>query len=107
MSWDETKLMAGGGLFDSKEHIFYPPNLTPDPTTGHIYDWTEAGFVRRFKMGKVYKDSPMPWYQYKEITEPDLKAMFLYLKSIDPIQNDPGPVVTKKESGEAVANKGS
>ena len=72
-------------------------NITPDKKTG-IGNWTEAQFVARFKQ---YADSTyqspavaagefntyMPWTNYSNMKEEDLKAIFAYLQSIKPVEN--------------------
>lgn len=86
---NEFKLASGG--------IVRAPNLTPDKKTG-IGTWTEKQFVDRFK---AYADSSfvwhkvkpgefnsyMPWEYYSTLKEEDLKAMYAYLMSLDPIEN--------------------
>lgn len=62
------------------------PNLTPDPT-GVTANWTEEMFVTRFKKGRVLKESPMPWGAFSRINELELKAIYRYLKSLDPVEN--------------------
>jgi hypothetical protein len=59
------------------------PNLTPDPTTGHIYAWTEDQCVARFK-NTVPTASPMPWGTFRNRTEDDLRALYRYLRSLPP-----------------------
>ncbi|SFO54109.1 Cytochrome c [Algoriphagus ornithinivorans] len=72
-------------------------NITPDPETG-IGNWDEATFVQRFKQ---YTDSAyvipqvpqgefntiMPWTMYAGMTEQDLKAIYAYLKTLEPKRN--------------------
>lgn len=72
-------------------------NITPDAKTG-IGSWTEANFIARFKM---YADSAysvpdvepgefntlMPWMMYKNMTEQDLAAIYAYLMTVAPIEN--------------------
>jgi mono/diheme cytochrome c family protein len=70
---------------------FAPPNLTPDPKTGHIYNWDENGFVSRFKAGRVYKGSHMPWEQFGEMTEEDVRSIYRFLRSLPPTQRSLGP----------------
>ncbi|MDH4057248.1 MAG: cytochrome C [Cyclobacteriaceae bacterium] len=71
-------------------------NITPHKTG--IGSWTEEMFVQRFKM---YADSSyvlpsvspedfntiMPWTMYAHMEEDDLKAIFAYLKTVDPKEN--------------------
>jgi hypothetical protein len=72
--------------------ISYSANLTPDSTG--IGSWTEAQFFKAIREGK-YKGldntrpllPPMPWQEYRNATDADLKAVFAYLKSLKPIRN--------------------
>lgn len=71
--------------------VSFAANLTPDDNTG-IGIWTEQMFVDAIKQGKHMGTSrpilpPMPWGQYRELPEDELKAMFAYLKSLPPIAN--------------------
>ncbi|TXI31620.1 MAG: cytochrome c [Niabella sp.] len=61
---------------------FVTPNLTPDPQTGHIYDWTEQQFIDRFKKGRVHEKSPMPWGSFARMNDLELKAVYRYLRSL-------------------------
>ncbi|MFH4967784.1 diheme cytochrome c-553 [Gaetbulibacter sp. M240] len=67
-------------------------NLTPDDTG--IGSWTEDQFLRAIRKGlfKGLEGSrpllpPMPWLSYKNLPDEDLKAIFAYLKSINPVEN--------------------
>lgn len=72
--------------------ISYSANLTSDATG--IGNWEESGFIRAIREGK-YKGiassrsllPPMPWPMYKNMTDGELKAIFAYLKSTEPINN--------------------
>jgi mono/diheme cytochrome c family protein len=70
---------------------FVTPNLTPDPTWGWIAEWSEDVFVARMKVGKVYPDSPMPWYAFKRMTDDDLRAIYRYLRTLPPAAGGPDP----------------
>jgi hypothetical protein len=70
-----------------------PPNLTPDPTTGHISSWTEDMFVARFKGGRVVKGSIMPWDAFQRMTENDVRSIYRFLKSLPPVKHHVGPTV--------------
>jgi hypothetical protein len=96
MSFDGP-LMAGGGSMGEGEYIFTPPNLTPHPDAGHIANWSEEQFVKRFKAGSVFAKSPMPWEAFAKMSENDLKSIFLYLKTLEPSDNNPGPIIQLKE----------
>ena len=91
---------AGGFKMDDPNYpntYFVSRNLTPDPETGHIYSWSEAQFINRFRQGKLIAGSPMPWGPFGNFSDNDLKAIYSYLKTLAPIKNDPGPSVQKIE----------
>jgi mono/diheme cytochrome c family protein len=81
---------AGGGIFPpsafSKGYGFVSPNLTPDKKTGAIAAWSEQQFVDRFQGGRLYEGSPMPWGMFSRVSENDLKAIYRYLHSLDPVE---------------------
>lgn len=90
------KDFAGG--FEITSHsapdkVFISPNLTPDPKTGRITDWTEDAFVARFRMGRLIPGSPMPWPEVGKMTDTDLRAIYKYLRSLPPAENDTGTPV--------------
>jgi mono/diheme cytochrome c family protein len=81
---------AGGMHFTDDPGLkgeYWTPNLTFDKSTGIIADWTEQTFIERFKKGRVYPTSPMPWGPFKNFSETDLKALYRYLKSVPPVTN--------------------
>ena len=72
-------------------------NLTPDQSTGHIYNWSEQQFINRFRAGKLIPDSPMPWEPFQQLSDNDLRAIYKYLHTIKPVKNHAGPVlITQK-----------
>ena len=70
-------------------------NLTPDPQTGHIAHWSEAQFINRFHQGRVFPNSPMPWTQFKKMSDDDLRAIWNFLQSLKPVMQDNGEAVQK------------
>ncbi|MES2003649.1 MAG: c-type cytochrome [Bacteroidota bacterium] len=78
--------------------ISYAANITPDQTG--LGNWKEENFLRAIREGKSkgLEGSrpllpPMPWYNYKNMTDEDLKSIFAYLKTIKPVNNVvPAPV---------------
>lgn len=82
---------AGGFYFEADNTTdgfsFVSPNLTPDPETGHITDWSQEMFIKRFKAGRIVKGSPMPWEAFANIDENDLKAVYKFLRSLKPEKN--------------------
>lgn len=78
--------LAGGTPFEEPgKPTLYTPNLTPDPTTGRIYNWSQDQFIKRFRLGKVIPYSHMPWDAYGRMTDDELKAIFNYLKTLKPV----------------------
>jgi hypothetical protein len=71
----------------------FAANLTSDATG--IGSWTEEQFFNAIRHGK-YKGlqnarpllPPMPWQMYRNASDEDLKAIFAYLKSTPPVQNN-------------------
>lgn len=72
------------------------PNLTPDPQTGITGMWDEEQFVKRMKGGRVITGSHMPWEAFAEMTDSDLRSIYRYLESLDPVVNNVGPTRRKK-----------
>lgn len=82
---------AGGMGFTPDEfshgRSFVTPNLTPDANTGIMAGWTEDAFIKRFRSGRVHKGSPMPWGAFGRINDIELKALYRYLHSLEPVPN--------------------
>lgn len=72
------------------------PNLTPDPTTGHIATWTQEQFVKRLRGGRALRGSKMPWEAYARMTESDAASLWLYLRSLPSVERLVGPTVREK-----------
>lgn len=72
--------------------ISYSANITSDDSG--IGMWTEEQFFRAMREGQ-YKGlegtrkllPPMPWQNFANMTDDDLKAIFAYLKSTPPVRN--------------------
>ena len=91
---------AGGQRLDvaaDPTRAFVAPNLTPDPRTSVIGQWTEDVFLVRFRRGEILEGTPMPWGAYAQMTEEDLRSVFRYLRSLPPVENATGPAVQDKE----------
>ena len=73
-----------------------PPNLTPDPKTGRSAIFTEDQFVARFRAGTVIPGSPMPWQAFRLMTDDDIRAIYRFLKTLPPVENDAGPPFVAK-----------
>jgi len=86
--------LAGGSPFEADGNpdlLVVPPNLTPEPRTGRIASWTEDQFVARFRKGRLIPGSPMPWNAFARMTDDDLRAIYRYLRTVTPVEHDPGP----------------
>lgn len=84
--------------------IVYAANITPDKETG-IGAWTEDLFIRALRTGKHKGGGrpilpPMPWINFAQATDADLKAIFAFLQSLPPVKNK---VPDNKVSTEALA----
>lgn len=71
--------------------VSYAINLTPDEETG-IGLWSEQVFVNALKTGRHMGVGrpilpPMPWPSTASMTDDDLKAVYAYLRSIQPRKN--------------------
>lgn len=82
--------------FEDDPNMFHAPNLTPHPT-GIAGKWSEEQFMQRFKEGRVHRGSPMPWGNLQNLHDDDVKALWLFLKTLPPVENDiKNTVVPKK-----------
>ncbi len=86
------ELFAGGGIFADEVELlqgksFISPNLTPHKETGVIASWSEADFMQRIKAGRVHQGSPMPWGPFSRMNDVEIKAVYKYLSSLDPVEN--------------------
>jgi len=98
-AYDMTRPFAGGDFLIHEEGLDTTgTNLTPDVDTG-IGDWTEEQFVIAMRTG-VTPDGTvmvpfMPWPAYNQWTEEDFRAVWLYLRSLEPVAHEaPASVLT-------------
>lgn len=92
------QFLAGGREFPTPDgKILRSANITPDKKTG-IGMWDKETFISKFK---YYADSAqqnktvepggfntiMPWSMYAGMTEEDLGAMYDYIMTVKPIEN--------------------
>ena len=91
-------LTVGAGMWGTS----FSANLTSDQTG--IGNWPEENFIRALKQGK-FKGlegsrtllPPMPWQDFVNVTDDDIKAMFAYFKSTKPVSNAvPLPIPLEK-----------
>ncbi|MBK9271946.1 MAG: cytochrome c [Saprospiraceae bacterium] len=86
------KDFAGKAYFPPDEfsegYSYVSPNLTPHQETGIMAGWTEEQFVNRFKHGRVHKGSPMQWGAFSRMNDVELKALYKFFKSLEPVENN-------------------
>jgi len=96
--WQNAAVMsATSTAFSGPWGVSFTANLTPDRNTG-IGIWTEDMFIKTIRTGRHWGVSrpilpPMPWFNYRQMSDEDLKAVFAYLRSIPPVVNHvPEPI---------------
>lgn len=84
------KELAGGLPFDEPGFKAFASNITPDADTG-IGRWTDAQIVSAIREGKRPDGSligpPMPFEQYRHLSDRDAAAIVAYLRSVPPVKN--------------------
>ncbi len=75
----------GGGVLPDDQSV-RAPNLTPGGTLGA---WSEADFINTLRDGVTpggneLDEENMPWKYFREMTDDELKAIWLYLSSLPP-----------------------
>ena len=96
---DTTEIKKGWTLFSpdltsavGPWGVSFAGNITSDGSG--IGNWKEENFIRALREGK-YKGlensrpllPPMPWATYKNLTDEDLKSIFAFLKTTNPVNN--------------------
>jgi mono/diheme cytochrome c family protein len=79
---------AGGQKFVGPWGTITSANITPDPSGISYYD--EKLFLQAIRTGKVGARSLsafMPWQVYRNMNDDDLKAIFAYLRTLNPVHN--------------------
>lgn len=88
---DETKLLAGGRVFDlGPAGVVYTRNITQDEETG-IGTWTDEQIKLAIKTG-VKPDGTvlfpvMPYHVYNGMADQDVEDIIAYLKSVPAVNN--------------------
>jgi mono/diheme cytochrome c family protein len=86
---------GGGREFQIPGGTVRSSNITPDVETG-IGGWTKETFIARFKAHAAGEPVPvtegdlqtvMPWRMYAGMSETDLGALFVYLRTLKPVRN--------------------
>ncbi|MFN7950698.1 MAG: diheme cytochrome c-553 [bacterium] len=71
--------------------VSFTANLTPDAETG-LGKWTAETFIQAIRSGRHEGQGrpilpPMPYPQYRNASDDDLRALFAFLRSIPPVRN--------------------
>lgn len=82
---------AGGmemeSSFQPEKYSFITPNLTPD-SSGRLFGWTQQMFIDRFRKGKIYPGTHMPWGPFSRMSDDELKAIYNFLQTVKPVKNN-------------------
>jgi hypothetical protein len=79
---------AGGFEFNGPLPTVVSANITPDPSGIPYYD--EDLFLQVMHTGKVRSrqlSAVMPWREFTNMTDEDLKAVFAYLRTLPPVHH--------------------
>jgi len=104
---------ASGTAFSGPWGVSFTANLTPDVNTG-LGIWTEDMFIKTLRTGRHMGVSreilpPMPWFNYGQMTDNDLKSVYAFLRTIRPVHNRvpeplaPMPTQTAENHSDAAA----
>jgi mono/diheme cytochrome c family protein len=83
---------ATNTAFSGPWGVSFAANLTPDRNTG-IGIWTPEIFRNTIRTGRHWGVArpilpPMPWFNYRKMSDEDLNAVFAYLRTLKPIDNE-------------------
>ncbi len=87
---------SGGQPYEGPWGIAYGANITPAEETG-IGAWRDEEIVRAIRSGirpggRVL--AVMPWPEYNVLTDDDASSIVMYLRSLDPVENEvPAPAL--------------
>ncbi|OGV99389.1 MAG: hypothetical protein A2W53_05050 [Nitrospinae bacterium RIFCSPHIGHO2_02_39_11] len=84
------KHLAGDLIFIEGLGTINIPNITPDVQTG-IGGWTDGEIIRAMREGVNKKGEIMfpfmPYPNYRDMSDDDVKAMVAYLRTVPPVSN--------------------
>ncbi|WP_025733693.1 cytochrome c [Carnimonas nigrificans] len=84
------KPLAGGVALATPFGKLVAPNITPDKATG-IGNWNFQQFKSAMTEGKApvgHLYGAMPYTAYTKVSDEDLRAMWSYLHTVEPVEND-------------------
>lgn len=88
---------ATNTAFSGPWGVSFAANLTPDRNTGTGI-WTAEIFRNTIRNGRHWGVArpllpPMPWFNYSKMSDEDLNAVFAYIQTLKPIDNEvPAPL---------------
>ncbi len=86
--------LSGRLVDDNEAFTAIAPNIT---AAGRIVGWTDAELARAIREGIRPDGSligpPMPFAAYKSISDDDLASVVSFLRSVPPVEGDPGASV--------------
>lgn len=74
------------------------PNITPHPGGVLAKYKTPEDFIKRFRQGRAIPISPMDWGPFSRMSDEDLTSIWMFLNSLEPVENNVGDIMFKKES---------
>lgn len=87
----DEKALSGRLVEETPEFTAISANITP---AGPVKDWTDEELARAIREGIRPDGSligpPMPFEVYKDISDDDLQSVVAYLRTVPPVENDPG-----------------
>ena len=72
-------------------------NITPHPNSALSRFKSLEEWIARFRQGRVIKHSPMHWGPFSRMSDEDLEALWIYLNSLEPVENDIKEIVFLRE----------
>jgi len=100
---DNARFLGGSDVgFKIPPGVFHGPNLTPDKETG-LGNWTDEQIVTAIRTGKRPDGRElvpvMPYHAFAHLTDPDVKAIVAFLRTIPAVKNKvPGPFGPKEKA---------
>jgi mono/diheme cytochrome c family protein len=86
---DPATALAPGARREGSSGIVVSPNITSDPSGIAFFD--EDIFIKTIRTGRVAGIRPlsgaMPWDRFRLLSDADLSAIFLYLRSVPPVRH--------------------
>lgn len=81
------EMIESDGTISKDKHVI-SPNITPDEKTSRISGWTQKDFLTRFRKGRLIEGSPMPWGPFSRMSDLELIAIYKYLQTLKPVENE-------------------